>query len=120
MHHPTCIYFEGAGECNCKGLFARVIDESPTLARVEPNEVAIALGALPMASWLPMESAPKPDRDATTPPTWILVDHEDFVLPIFAYWETRLGGNGHWRDDLGRIVRREPRGWQPVPERWKR
>jgi hypothetical protein len=56
-----------------------------------------------------MSTAPRPENE---PVTWVLLDHEDFIVPIFGYWDGKV-----WRDDLGRLVRREPRGWQPMPDR---
>lgn len=64
--------------------------------------------------WHSMDTAPKPERGVTDPVTWVLLDHEDFILPIFAYWDHE---RSRWIDDLGRLVRREPRVWAPMPER---
>lgn len=62
--------------------------------------------------WRPMSTAPKPERGPTDPPEWAMFDHGDFIVPIFGYWDGKA-----WRDDLGRLMRREPLGWMPVPER---
>lgn len=42
---------------------------------------------------------------------WYLLYHEDFIVPVFGRFD------GHaWRDDLGRLVRRQATHWMWKPE----
>ncbi len=40
---------------------------------------------------------------------WYLLDHGDFIQPVFGRFD------GHvWRDDMGRLVRREAAFWMEI------